>query len=53
MNMMKESKPLLRAMRSTLFRVGSNAPGRAVEGLMPTQIRGFFPRVPKMYRYSV
>ena len=24
----------------------------AVEGLMPMQIRGFSPRVPRMYRYS-
>ena len=25
----------------------------AVEGLMPMQMRGFFPRVPNMYRYSL
>ena len=53
MNMMNESKPLALATRSTLFRVGSRSPGRAVEGLMPMQIRGFCPRVPRIYRYSV
>ncbi|CDC72943.1 unknown [Oscillibacter sp. CAG:155] len=39
-------------MRSTDCSVGSKASGAAVEGLMPTQIRGFLPRVPRMYRYS-
>lgn len=42
-----------RAILSTLFRVGSRASGRAVEGLMPMQMRGLTPRVPRMYLYSV
>ena len=32
--------------------VGSSASGAAVEGLMPMQMRGFLPRVPRIYRYS-
>ena len=42
-----------RAILSTLFRVGSRASGRAVEGLMPMQMRGLTPRVPRMYLYYV
>ena len=43
--MMKLSKPLPRAIRSTDLRVLSRLSGSAVEGLMPMQIRGFFPFV--------
>ena len=46
--MMKLSNPFPRAIRSTDFKVLSRASGLAVEGLMPMQISGFFPRVPNM-----
>ena len=52
MNIKKLSYPLESAIRWADWRVGSRASGAAVEGLMPMQIRGFRPRVPRMYRYS-
>ena len=42
------SYPLASAIRWADWRVGSRASGAAVEGLMPTQIRGRLPRVPRM-----
>ena len=52
MNIKKLSYPLAWAIRSTDWSVGSRASGAAVEGLMPIQMRGRLPRVPRMYRYS-
>ena len=48
LNIKKLSYPLARAMRWALCKVGSRASGDAVDGLMPTQISGFLPRVPKI-----
>ena len=39
-------------MRSADLSVGSRSSGAAVEGFMPMQIKGRFPRVPSMYLYS-
>lgn len=48
--MRKLSYPLPRAIRWTDFSVLSSSPGAAVEGLMPMQMREFYPRVPSKYR---
>ena len=46
LNMIQLSKPLALARRSTLFRVGSSAPGWAVLGLMPMHTSGRRPTRP-------
>ncbi len=45
--MIQLSKPLAVARRSTLFKVGSSAPGWAVLGLMPMHTSGLVPHPPQ------